>query len=452
MTLKISGTGLVEARSVHVSVPPSAPLIKLARRINWETLIEIVLPDLKATTAKGFWHLGRNLWVRIHLGILLLQIMFDRTDREMENELLFNAQWQLFCGLGLVKSFHVPDHTKIETFRNRLRPETRLAMSNEIAKLAIELGFADPTKVDIDSTVQEANMTCPSDARLLVQLAERACRVIDWLREKSGQIVNKIDMSTIKAKAKSYFFAAKNMVKAQKRKLFADLHSIVKSEVYRAQNTFSLLSKELRSAPWNIVRALDQVQGHGRRYLLDVAQFIRTHTIKAGKRLSHHLKEVVCISKGKTGKQFEFGRVFQIGRMRGNFVWSCMNNSIRMDDKSALAPMLAAHKELSGGVKIQELATDKGYFSRKNEAVAIEAMTKDGALHLGYRYEDVDEATDTRLRDHRGGLEAIIGHCKRGQLGSCRMKSDRTTLAAGYAALGGFNLRQLSRSLIKEIA
>ena len=137
-------------------------------------------------------------------------------------------------------------------------------------------------------------------------------------------IICEIDMSEIKKKAKAYFFSAKNMLKDKKRALFSNLHAIVKREIYRAQEVFSSLEEELKAAPWNIVRALDQVQGHGKRYLLDVAHFIRTHTIKHGKRLSHHLKEVVCISKGKPGKPFEFGRIFQIGRMAGNFVWSCI--------------------------------------------------------------------------------------------------------------------------------
>jgi transposase, IS5 family len=46
-----------------------------------------------------------------------------------------------------------------------------------------------------------------------------------------------------------------------------------------------------------------------------------------------------------------------------------------------------------------------------------------------------------------------VGHAKHGgQLGRSRMKHDETTLAAGYGAIGGFNLRQLVRHLIgKEI-
>ncbi len=51
--------------------------------------------------------------------------------------------------------------------------------------------------------------------------------------------------------------------------------------------------------------------------------------------------------------------------------------------------------------------------------------------------------------DRRSGIEPLIGHAKQGgQLGQSRMKRDETTLAAGYGAIGGFNLRQLVRHLL----
>ena len=54
-----------------------------------------------------------------------------------------------------------------------------------------------------------------------------------------------------------------------------------------------------------------------------------------------------------------------------------------------------------------------------------------------------------RLADRRAGIEPLIGHAKQGgQLGQSRMKTDDTTLAAGYSAIGGFNLRQLLRHLL----
>jgi transposase, IS5 family len=60
-----------------------------------------------------------------------------------------------------------------------------------------------------------------------------------------------------------------------------------------------------------------------------------------------------------------------------------------------------------------------------------------------------DRATHGRLMDRRAGIEPLIGHAKQGgQLGQSRMKTDEATLAVGYGAIGGFNLRQLIRHLL----
>ena len=57
-----------------------------------------------------------------------------------------------------------------------------------------------------------------------------------------------------------------------------------------------------------------------------------------------------------------------------------------------------------------------------------------------------------KLYCRRAGIEALIGHAKQGgQLDRSRMKSDRTTLSAGYASVLGFNLRRLTRYARGEI-
>lgn len=456
MTISISGCDqTVQARILSIAVQPNHSLIKLSAILPWKELAEPVFEDLKATTAKGFWFRGRLLLLRMHLAVFILQKIYNKTDREIAQDLQDNAAFRLFAGEGIVSKWHPPHYTKVEEFRNRLRPETQLQLGNMIAKHAVTLGFADPTQVDIDSTVQEANMTYPSDARLLVQLAERSQKVISWMQERIPSLIPQgfgVDLKNVKTKARSYFFAAKNTAIEVKRKIFAELHKTVKKEVYAVHEILSKISaEEITLLPWNIRRSLEQVSSFGKQYLLDVAHFIRTHGIKPGKKLSFHLDDVACIVKNKAGKAMEFGRVFQIGRIVGNFVFTCPHTSIRMDDKSAIPAMIAVHQELFENTKIEELATDKGYYSRVNEQAARSVLKENGNLHLGYQYEDTTDDIDTRLKDRRAGLEAVIGHIKQGgQLGKSRMKSDKTTLAAGYAALLGFNLRQMIRYQTKS--
>jgi transposase, IS5 family len=143
---------------VTIDISPTHPLIQLAHVIPWQVLTTMVLPDLQRTTAKGKWWLGRKLMLRIHLGAFLLQWLYNLTDRQVDWAIKDNAAYQLFCGRGVVDTWRPPDHTKIEEFRSRLSPETQRQVANQVAVWATELGFADPSKMDVDSTIQKANI------------------------------------------------------------------------------------------------------------------------------------------------------------------------------------------------------------------------------------------------------------------------------------------------------
>jgi hypothetical protein len=215
--------------------------------------------------------------------------------------------------------------------------------------------------------------------------------------------------------------------------------------VYQGLEYLQQLSAEhISNMPWNIREAYEQVVGLGKRYLLDVAHFIRTTKIKTSKVLSFNLNDVACLTKGKLSKTYEFGREFQIGRIAGNFVITYLMDTLRANDKNAIAPMLQEHKNIFN-TSPTTLAADKGYYSNNN----IQSISKDTAqVHLGYQWEDESEEDYRRLYSRRAGIEPIIGHIKQGgQLGRSRMKSDMATHSAGYGAMLGFNLRQLMRKL-----
>jgi hypothetical protein len=45
------------------------------------------------------------------------------------------------------------------------------------------LGFADPSKMDMDSTIQEANIAYPSDAQLMVKMTLLVNKVWTYMKE-----------------------------------------------------------------------------------------------------------------------------------------------------------------------------------------------------------------------------------------------------------------------------
>ncbi len=359
---------------------------------------------------------------------------------------------QVFCGQGILPDWRCPDHTKIEELRNRLAPDTHKAIGDYVLTVAQRFGFADATWMDIDSTVQEANIRYPADSALMKQLAEKAHRVLAFLKEKKKAGVPAalhIDMEGIRQCAQRYFFLSKTAAIEERRALFQRYHRLVKRQLRPVVRFYeSIRARQLRALPWHIRRTLTQVKEHGWRYLLDVGHFVRTHTIKPGKRLSFHATAVACIKKGKVGHPHEFGRVFQLGRLGGNFLIAFSCTSVRMEDKHSLLPAIAQHHALFGENVLQQIGTDKGYYSAKNiqaiESLAIDASGVQRPTTV--RCRPPPEVTGP-LKRRRVGIEPLIQHAKSFGLGKSRMKSDATTLASGYRAVTGFNLHQLIRHM-----
>jgi hypothetical protein len=462
MTIDISGCDRkLASASILISIEENHPLIMLGNALPWSALAEIVLPDLKRTTAKGCWFMGRKLLVRVHLAAYTLQKIYNLTDRQVEYFIKDNAAYQLFSGKNIVRGWRTIDHTKIEKFRSRLSPETQRILANEIARIAVALGMADARETDLDSTVQEANIAYPADAGLITKLAGIGKKVVDYLKEKTCILGSKgvtVDLKKIKEKARGYFFLSKNTAIETRRRVFKKFHQVVKQQMRPViELCSSLKPSQIASLPWNIRRAIQQINVDGLRYLLDVGFFIRTHAIKAGKALSFHASQIACIKKGKAGKEFEFGRVFQLGRIKGNFLFVLESTSVRMEDKYSLVPMLEEHAVLFGEGTLASVSTDKGYWSAKN----LRHLDRPGVKEKGLQHPaniknkkhlpppEVQE----RLRRRRAGIEPLIGRTKHGgQLGRSRMKSDAATLAAGYSSVFGFNLRQLSRHQTEKMA
>lgn len=181
---------------VVIEVDNNHKLLKLARSIPWQQLLAIISIDIKKTS-KGQWWRGRPLRLRIHLGVYIIQQLDDFTDEQLEEQIKSNAVYQLFCGKTLVDKWHCPDHTKIATFRNRILPDTHWVIANIITKHAVKLGFAYPKHLDIDSTIQQANVKYPNMAGLLKSISIVAYRLANELNKLTLKTEFKVDLSKI---------------------------------------------------------------------------------------------------------------------------------------------------------------------------------------------------------------------------------------------------------------
>lgn len=445
----------VIGKPVNIAIKSDHPLIRLANALVWEEIADLVMADLQTTTAKQKWWIGRPLRLRIHLGIYILQQLFNKTDRQMEYDVKDNAVYQLFCGHGIVKKWHCPDHTKIEEFRSRLSPQTQHQLANHIAVVASQLGFANSTQLDIDSTVQEANMAYPSDVSLLTKVGMKTKKVWSYLTKKIPNFqlepIN-ICVKEIKEKARACFFNRSSDPEEKNNKL----HDLWMSVFSQVSPVLKILDKVLdevdwKQMPWNIKRTAEQLAQYAHAYLVDVVIFLNRGVMVTGKRLAFHLNEVTCFNKGKA-KGLQFGRAFQLGRLGGNFLIVEKCTSVRMEDSASLKPIIKNCQQLFGAKQNISVATDKHYYSKANEiflkraTVGSVGLQKPGEQPI--KFDEVMLNQKIALANRRAGIEALIGHAKHGgQLGKSRMKYDRTTESAGYAAILGFNGRQLIRYL-----
>jgi hypothetical protein len=459
MSICDSGIGIKSfSQTISINVPEDHPLVLLSNQLPWEAMYALIEDDLKNSTLLKKLHYGRKLKSRSHLGAYLLQKMYDFNDRQVERSIRYNAAYQIFCGHGIVDKWHCPDHTKIEKFRSRLSPETQNQLANLMCKNAVDLGIANPSDVDIDSTVQEANMTYPTDAKMLRKLGTIAFKVVNGLTEFIPSIKNcaenlSIDIKEIASKARSCFFLKKRASNEEKSKVLSALLEVVSEPVMKTIDTVSRLTQEeVATLPWTIRRAIEQLMAHGELYLCSVRNFIATGSAEATKRLCFHLDEVACFNKKKEHKKYEFGRAFQLVRLAKNFLFVAKCHDVRMDDKKSLLPVVDEYEAYFGKETIHSIATDKGYYGINNVkrlikkkitqvGVQIPANTKDKIAALS------DEEANI-LSNRRAGIEPLIGHTKQGgQLGKSRMKNDRNIESSGYAAVLGFNLRQTIRAL-----
>ena len=214
------------------------------------------------------------------------------------------------------------------------------------------------------------------------------------------------------------------------------------------------LKEDTNGLKWNNRLRLNQVGGLGRKYFKDVGHFVKTNKMKVGKILSFHAHQVACVRKGKVGKKNEFGRVFQLARIGGNFLFGLCTSEIKQSDKHAVEPMLKKHAELFCQGKLKSVGTDKSYYKTANIKLTIAA----GVVNIGIQepinlkasINPTKPIIQEEIRCRRAGIEPLIGHAKRCGLGKSKMKSDEATHSSGFRALMSFNLNQLENPVFNS--
>jgi transposase, IS5 family len=431
---------------IKIEIPEEHFLVRLSGTIPWKEFADLAILDLYKDRGKS----GRKLSLRLHIGAFILQSIFGWKDRELEENLNFYAPARAFCGLESRKAY---DHSAYVKFRKRISVETANKFSQCIVRVAHHKGFTNSKVMDLDSTVQEANIEYPADIRLMQKLILKGKKLLNELIEKGSrkakQIKSKINFSKINKECKSYFFAKKSEAGMElKKKIF----SYVERQATTIVKSIQSLKKVVKTLgpKWNTKKDFCQINDVAPLLLRQIRFFIKNGTVADKKILSLYAKEVKCISKGKIGKPYEFGRKFFIGRLSGNYVLGFTSDDYALEDAYSMDLALNNFKGIFGEAP-HSITADQAFWSRPNLKACNEHEVKEiGITPRGHKNWKVPQDRVEEMKNRRAGVEPIIGHLKRRGMGKSKMKSDNGTKLIGQRAVLSLNLARLAKDLCNE--
>lgn len=356
----------------------SHALYKLADKIDWKKFDDAFLPLYCQNNGRP----GKP--IRLMCGLLILKHLRDLSDESVVEQWSENAYYQYFCGMREFTPSAPCASSELVHFRNR------------IGEKGIELIFQESIRVNneeddkhhhdtafIDSTVQEKNITFPTDAKLHKKIVNK---VLD--------IARKLELPL----RQSYTFVLKRIYRDQR---FRN-HPKNRNKAIKAD-------RKLRTIAGRLVRELKRNLGdnHNHDKLLGIFEAILLQKRNSRKKIySIHEPEVQCISKGKEHKKYEFGNKVSIIRSATGIILGAMSFRNEYDGHTIEASLEQVERLTKR--KIKMLAGDRGYRGKK-EINGTKIVIPDAPKKSDSRYQ--------RLKKHklfrkRAGIEPTIGHLK----------------------------------------
>ena len=149
------------------------PLFQLSNKINWERFENAFSPLYCSNNGRPAHP------IRLMCGLLILKHLRNVSDEMMVSQWSENAYYQYFCG-GLEFMPKQPcDASELVHFRNRIGEEGMELILAE--SIRVNTDHDDEDHFDtafIDSTVQEKNITYPTDAKLHKKIIKNVLKIV----------------------------------------------------------------------------------------------------------------------------------------------------------------------------------------------------------------------------------------------------------------------------------
>lgn len=356
-------------------IDPRHRLCLLAEAIDWEGFEEGFAPLYSSVgcPAKP---------VRLMVGLLILKQVYNLADETVMEEWVSNPYFQYFCGETVFRWKFPCDPSDLVHFRHRIGVEGVEKIL--AASILIHGEEVLEEAVSIDTTVQEKNITFPTDTKLAVKIIKKSRETAKLegieLRQSYKFVVKKLLLT---ANSKSPKMAnkrrrAKRQIKTIARRLVRELRRKLSAEG---------LAKHLGN-----IEIFERVLAQKKE--------------DKNKIYSLHALEVACIAKGKTHKKYEFGSKVSLSiTQKSNVIVAAVNFQGNPNDNKTLDKTLDQQERITG-VRAKTAFVDRGYKSRE---IGTTKITAPGNGMGKTKYEK------SKLRKHfrrRAAIEPLIGHPK----------------------------------------
>ena len=391
-------------------------LVRLADLMPWS--------DFDESFGKFFDPIGRpGKPTRLMVGLHYLKHTYDLSDEETVARWVENPYWQFFCGFEFFQHELPIDPSLMTRWRQRVGPDAMDEVLKATVTVALETKTVKPSsleRVTVDTTVQPKAIAHPTDSRLylkaLLLLVGQAKKADIKLRQSHTRLAKRAA-----AKVSRYAHAKQfRRMRRELKRLKTYLGRVLRDVSRKIEGDVEL---ETRLAP----------------LLGLIGRLLAQQPKDKNKLYSLHAPEVVCISKGKAHRPYEFGCKVGIAatNREGLFLAAKAFEGNPYDGHTLKAT--AAKTEAMTGVPIERIYADKGYRGHDYDGEA-EVMLSGHKRGL----------TPTMKRElkRRSAIEPMIGHAKNdGRLGRNWLLGVVGDKINAILAAAGHNLRLVLKRL-----
>ncbi len=354
------------------------PLVALADTINWEAFDD--------SFEKYYSDNGRPAKpIRLMVGLLILKQLENLSDENAVLQWKRNPYYQYFCGMTEYQPALPCDPTDLVYFRKRIGSEG----AEEIFAMSVKIHGkdAEEKQVIIDTTVQEKNVTYPTDGKLAIKMIHHLHRIAKdeeiqlrrtYVKEIKGHRIS-LRFFRHPKKIKKARSAMKRL-KTITRILIRDIsRKLGDKKLEKYQETFDLFLK-----------VADQKQKD------------------SNKIYSLHEQHIYVIAKGKDHKKYEYGtKASLVTTMKSNIIIGvAAHQKNEHDSKTLEAALESANKHRTK--PIVEAICDRGYRGKK-EVDGTVICIPDTPKKRDSKYQKEQKRKKFR---RRAAIEPIIGHVK----------------------------------------